>query len=160
MSLYSPNHLPNTKQSLFFCEVTNQIKITIENKHWNITKQVFLEYIVTKLEIFDVSENVKFTLGIRLNKSTITVASLHNGTKHPVRSWECREKIPRESHNCNGSDVKWTKAYSCGSNINWCWKLRKDLQWVWQSNFTNTSHIWCRRITGRSNIKKKHFTDS
>ena len=150
--MYSSSHLPNTKQSLFFCEVTKEIKITIENKNWN--------YNVTKLENFYVSENVKFTLGIHLDNSTITVASLHNGTKHPVGSWECGEKIPRESHTCSGSDVKWTKAYSCCSNINWCWKLREDLQWVWQSNFTNTSHIWCRRIAGRSNIKKKHFTDS
>ena len=83
---------------------------------------------MTKLEIFHVSENVKFTLGIYLDNSTITVASLHNGTKQPVGSWECGEKILCESSTCLDSERKGTKVYSCGLNINWCWKWREDLQ--------------------------------
>ena len=60
-----------------------------------------------------------------MEKFTIIVASLRIGTTRPVESWECGEKVCKSS-TCDASHLNWTKAHSCGSNINWCPALRED----------------------------------
>jgi hypothetical protein len=49
---------------------------------------------------------------------------------------------------CDGSHLKWTKAYSCGSKIDWCSKFPPNLQWIWRSRLT--SNIRCRKTSGKS----------
>lgn len=141
------------KKASFYCKVT--INITIEDENWNVTKQVTVKYNETKYEYL--FKDIQFKLGIRLENCTIFVGSLYNGTARPVESWQCGEKI-RESSTCDDSHLNWTRAYSCGLNNNWCSTLPKDLLWIWESHLiSDTSHICCRKITGRLKMGGKYL---
>ena len=148
MTFYSTDS-SNAQQSFFLFQYSRKDDqhITIKNEKWSITKQVIFKH--NQAEYEHPFQNVPFKLGIRLENFTIIVASLLNGTARTVESWECGEKMCK-AFTCEDSQLNFTKAHPCGSNINWCPKFHNDLQWIWESPLpSNTSHIWCRNITGR-----------
>ena len=125
--------------------------MTIEDKSGNITKELTLQHNKWKKENFTLPTNVTFKVGVLWKYSVITVASFHNsgGLSH---SWECTGDTLCASSACNPSHVKWTKAYPCGLNLDWCSKFFNStfphLQWIWLSN-NLTSNIWCREISSK-----------